>query len=627
MAELEKTILNVPNLPNHIQGDGRYLISLLKSFLEQTAEQVNLANGFSAEDIQAETEGAVQTPRNFFLSFTRLGGEFSWSHINDIASLAYYELRTDKNIGDDTGLLERTVNNSSTKMSVNAIDTVYLYAFNRDGEYSNPAELVYSKPRPDAPTNIAITKSADGSLISFSEIPTNCIGANIYIDGVTYTSYDNIYIFKGNLSSGNIDTIEVAFFDDFGDGEAGVLYLTLPDVTGLLVERNNSELDFYWNPLNIYNIKYVVKVCNELSWEKGTELFRTATNDKNRILYPNSGTYYLMVKAYDENGNYSKNASYQLMTTPIEIDKNIILENNQQDLFFSGNKINLYYDPVLEGVTLEREAFVGEYLFDVSLLQKYRARNWLEADTAVYVTDNNVVWDDALFNWDSAEQPWAGIIGNADGITVKQQISTYKGLDEDDAFVARLDGKLVAETGEEPLLAIGADDYRSGRWLQGLQIDQTTKLAYKLANVDDTFSLVFNLRITAVLPDTVLLVLETDNGEWLRLGYTQSDNKLKLVDSNGVSVDVDSFISWSVNTKSKPTFKDSTYRWHETLSTFGSVFNHGAISDWLTLGITQSEDTRKVFIYSYNEQLGLQGEVSVVPLGRFTGLYCYPKLT
>jgi hypothetical protein len=53
MAELEKTILNVPNLPNHIQGDGRYLMSLLKSFLEQTAEQVNLANGFSAEDIQA----------------------------------------------------------------------------------------------------------------------------------------------------------------------------------------------------------------------------------------------------------------------------------------------------------------------------------------------------------------------------------------------------------------------------------------------------------------------------------------------------------------------------------------------------------------------------------------------
>ena len=303
MAELEKTILNVPNLPNHIQGDGRYLMSLLKSFLEQTAEQVNLANGFSAEDIQAETEGAVQTPRNFFLSFTRLGGEFSWSHINDIASLAYYELRTDKNIGDDSGLLERTVNNSSTKMSVNAIDTVYLYAFNRDGEYSNPAELVYSKPRPDAPTNIAITKSADGSLISFSEIPSNCIGANIYIDGVTYTSYDNIYIFKSNLSSGNIDTIDVAFFDDFGDGEAGVLYLTLPDVTGLLVERNNSELDFYWDALNIYNIKYVVKVCNELSWEKGTELFRTATNDKNRILYPNSGTYYLMVKAYDENGN------------------------------------------------------------------------------------------------------------------------------------------------------------------------------------------------------------------------------------------------------------------------------------------------------------------------------------
>ena len=624
MADLEKTILEVPNLPNHIQGDGRYLMSLLKSFLEQTATQVNLANGFSAEDIQAETEGAVQTPRNFFLSFTRLGGEFTWSHINDVGSLAYYELRTDKNVGDNDGLLERTLENSSRKMSVNASDTVYLYAFNLDGEYSTPAEIAYNKPRPDAPTNIGITKSTDGSLISFSEIPTNCIGANIYINDTVYTAYDNIYIVKGELSSGNVDSIRVAFFDDFGDGEAGIMYLTLPDVTGFLVERNNSELDFYWDALNIYNVKYVVKVCNELSWEKGTELFRTSTNDKNRILYPNSGTYYLMVKAYDENGNYSKNATYQVMTTPVEIDKNIILSLNQQDLFYSGNKINVYYDPTLDGVTLEREAFVGEYLFDVSLIEKYRARNWLETEVAVYATENNIIWDDALTIWDDSNTSWAGIVGNSDGISSKQQIATHKGLTEDDAFVARLNGNTKTEDNRNPVIAVGADDFRNGRWLQGLYVGQATKLGYSLVDVDETFSFTFNLRITAVLADTTLCVLQTSDGQWLRLDYMQTQNRLELVDSKGKTISIECYPSWSINTNTRPTFIDSKYMWWETLSTFGSVYNYGAISDWLTFGISQTENTRKLFVYSYSEQTGLQGELNAEPIGKFTSLYCYP---
>lgn len=52
MAEEKATILRVPDLPNVVKGDGRYLMTLLRDFLAQTAHEVNLANGFSAEDIQ-----------------------------------------------------------------------------------------------------------------------------------------------------------------------------------------------------------------------------------------------------------------------------------------------------------------------------------------------------------------------------------------------------------------------------------------------------------------------------------------------------------------------------------------------------------------------------------------------
>ena len=134
-GEVQKaTKITLPELPVTVQGDGRYLMSLLKPFLEETAKQVNLANGFEQEDIEDKPEGAVQTPRNFRLTFTRLGGEFTWDHIYDIENLAFYELRTDTAVGEEDGLLERTVNSSSTIMPVTAVGHVYLYAFNKDGE-------------------------------------------------------------------------------------------------------------------------------------------------------------------------------------------------------------------------------------------------------------------------------------------------------------------------------------------------------------------------------------------------------------------------------------------------------------------------------------------------------------
>ena len=78
MAEEKATILRVPDLPNVVKGDGRYLMTLLRDFLAQTAHEVNLANGFSAEDIQKADEGKIPAPKNFFLSFDRLGGVLTW---------------------------------------------------------------------------------------------------------------------------------------------------------------------------------------------------------------------------------------------------------------------------------------------------------------------------------------------------------------------------------------------------------------------------------------------------------------------------------------------------------------------------------------------------------------------
>ena len=104
MADLEKEIIKAPELPNVVKGDGRYVMSQLRKFLKEMAIQVNLANGFTADEIQPSDSGYA-APANFVLQFDSLGGHFSWRHVTYLEELAYYEIRTDDHVGSSVGLL------------------------------------------------------------------------------------------------------------------------------------------------------------------------------------------------------------------------------------------------------------------------------------------------------------------------------------------------------------------------------------------------------------------------------------------------------------------------------------------------------------------------------------------
>lgn len=591
--ELQKRILNLPSLPNTVQGDGRYLMSLLKNFLEQATLQVNLANGFSAEEINP-SQSAYPTPRDFFLSFSRLGGVFSWSRIADESNLAYYELRTDKNVGSAYNLLDRTTDNNSTKMPLSYSSTVYLYAVSKDAVASNPSELAYTKARPDAPTDISLTVTNEGTLITFLEIPLDCIGATIYIDNVPYTSTDNIFLLKE--APATIDKVEVAYFDQFGEGEHGVLYITLPDVTGFLVERNGSELDFYWDALNVYGVSYVVRVGREPDWGKGVELFKTKTNDKNRYIYPNTGEYYLMVKAVGEHGNYSRNAAFYFVGNDQDIHRNVILRFNQEDTLYAGNKLNMYYDPTVGGVTLEREATRGEYVFEVNLPQKYRARNWLEFNPLISL-DSDTEWDDLNLQWDDLEHlAWAGELGDLETAEFRKQIAYPKENDILSLFDARLNGDLKAVTGETPIESKNANDFKPGRWASGLYMSQLTQLAYKLGKLPSDFTFSFCLKVLDGIDDTVIAVILDDKGHKLEIGYESYGNKFYVRCSDAVDIYLNNPLK------------------HDR--------------DWLTFAFTQGELTRALFIHSYGVNTTVSEEVKATPIdfNENTNLYCYPFL-
>ena len=161
MAEIHKKVLHTPTLPAAIQGDGRYLLSLLRSFLVEQTTQINAANKFTADDVDADKEGKILSPRNFRLTFSRLGGLLQWDHSLDAKNLNYYEVRTNKNIGSEFGLLERTTLAESYRLPASYVGRIFLFAIDKQGQVSHPAELSYTKARPTKPRDVAMTKTQE----------------------------------------------------------------------------------------------------------------------------------------------------------------------------------------------------------------------------------------------------------------------------------------------------------------------------------------------------------------------------------------------------------------------------------------------------------------------------------
>lgn len=590
MADLEKEIVKAPELPNVVKGDGRYVMSQLRKFLKEMALQVNLANGFTADEIQPSDSGYA-APANFVLQFDSLGGHFSWRHVTYLEELAYYEIRTDDHVGSSVGLLERTTETKSDVMPPSSVGRVYLYAVLKDGTYSSASVLSYNKARPEAPQDISMTKNEQGILVTYTFVPLDCIGAHIYINGVMYETDDNLFLYTGDADS--VSRIEVAYYDSFGEGERGYLNLVIPNVSNFIVERNGAMLDFQWDSVDVYNVGYVVKVANVPVWDTGVELFRT-TRTKNKLEYPNQGDIYFMIKAYDPHGVYSDDAVWYLLTTVDDASRNHIVDFDQYETRYSGNKINMYYDDTAGGLRITDDAFTGEYVFKGVLPQTYRARNWHEeqvssvenSDTRVVDLDFSIVDDESLYT-----TCVGGVIGDVDSVELRAQISRYVGNDSEDLFLIPLNGTLSSTTGEEPIESQHADVFDYGRYDLGLSVDDLTRLKYSFTNRNETFGFIFHVKIlnlpercvfAKISYDTSLVTVRgmafpltddrcaqpvssfsTANG-WLEIGY---DGMFYAEDSSGARIELEADVR---------------------------------SPDWLSFGLSQGTDSRTLYLKNMN---------------------------
>ena len=578
MADIQKKVLHAPNLPAAIQGDGRYLLSLLRSILTEQAVQINAANSFTSDDVNADKEGKVLSPRNFRLTFSRLGGLLQWDHSLDAKDLNYYEVRTNRNVGSEFGLLERTTLAQSDRLPPTYAGHIFLFAIDKQGQVSHPSELSYTKARPTKPRDVALTKTQEGTLITFLDIPIDCIGAYVYINEVRYSSVDNLFLYTDGAI---IERLRVAYYDQYGEGESEVVYCVMPNVENFVVERNGTHLDFSWDPLSIYNVRYEVKVGVTPDWDKALTIFTTKLN-KHRYVYPNTGRYYMLVKAIDEHDNYSRNAAYFLLTNKTDIHKNVIIRLDQEKNGYPGIKTNLYYDKAREALLLEKDALRGEYLIDVTLPQKYRARNWLEA-SVIGETNSDLVWDDLDFAWDSEEAAntmWNGTVGDLRGVEVLHEIARQNTLD-----IARF---LVVIPLDGSLAATGATidrqknvTYATSRWTQGLHLSWKSDVSYRV-QIPEQFSMMFWIRLYDGLPDTRILALTGANR--LVLEYDRRLNEFQLIGSDGVYV------------RATIAFRPN---------------------DCIAIGIVQEAAVRRLFLYSLSGDVYAEVSASARPLGSF----------
>jgi hypothetical protein len=582
MADIQKKVLHAPNLPAAIQGDGRYLLHVLRSILTEQAVQINAANSFTADDVDADKEGKILSPRNFRLTFSRLGGLLQWDHSLDAKDLNYYEVRTNKNIGSPKGLLERTTLTESKILPPSYIGHIFLFAIDKKGRVSNSTEIQYTKTRPPSPRDVAMTKMQEGTLITFLEIPLDCIGAHIYVNDTLYESADNIFLYTGEAV---INRVSVAYYDQFGDGVFYTVYCVVPDVENFIVERNGAQLDFHWDPLPIYNVRYEVKVGVAPDWDKALTIFTTKLN-KHRFVYPNTGRYYMLVKAFDEHDNYSKNAVYFLLTNKTDIHKNVIIRLDQEKTGYNGNKINLYYDKAREALLLEKDVMRGEYLIDITLPQTYRARNWLEA-SVVGEANDDLVWDDLDFEWDSEEAEntmWNGTVGDLKGVDVVHEIARY---DQKDAarFLAIIpfDGSDDA-TGAALHSKTGAT-FTPSRWGQGVRLSRDLSLEYHIDKPTRLFSMMFWIRLRDGLPSTRFLKIGSN--KQLYLQYDANTDMFQFVGDDSVTI--------QTHVPFKP-------------------------NDCIAVGIVQEASMRRLFLYSLATNVCVEESVTASPIGAFETL-------
>lgn len=155
-------------------------------------------------------------PDGFGITFGTVS-TVSWNEVTN-TDIAWYEVRLDDHPGLQTdGLLATTTSTQTIIPLTERSGTLYLYAKNALGKYSDAAILQYNKAKPKRPGMPAVNESLGGFGVRVESIPSGCIGMNVYInDEVNIRTVNNTLAYT---CPAGLYNVSAAFYDLFGEGE------------------------------------------------------------------------------------------------------------------------------------------------------------------------------------------------------------------------------------------------------------------------------------------------------------------------------------------------------------------------------------------------------------------------
>lgn len=182
------------------------------------------------------------TPDGFTVDFGATAAA-TWKEVTN-TDISYYEIRLDNHPGvEGASLLARTNSLKASLTLTSRTGTLYLYACNALGKYSDPAILKYSKSLPPTPAVPKLTATIGGFGIMAGAIPNGCIGMAIYIDSQDVIRTPN-NVYSCTCGAG-VYAVRLAYYDLFGEGGKSdeALVTVKVEIDGSMIKNEAISLD------------------------------------------------------------------------------------------------------------------------------------------------------------------------------------------------------------------------------------------------------------------------------------------------------------------------------------------------------------------------------------------------
>lgn len=280
-----------------------YGVSTMPDFAPQTTITVALKSNIP------------NTPDGFSIDF----GEqaiASWNEVTN-TDIALYEVRLDTNAGEETAALLARTNGLSVLVPITERQgTLYLFAKNAMGKYSEPAILMYKKAEPPKPKAPTVTSKLGGMAITAEPVPNGCKGINYYINDVLLYSVNNIITYTCDAG---IYDVTVAYVDMFGVGPQS-------DKTRCVVEVKISGDMLEDEAITLSKVDANIKASLDKVETNAEGLLELSKNTNDNFLHINQSIDGIntVINSHDESIS-------QLNITASELNSIIVSNKNAQD--------------------------------------------------------------------------------------------------------------------------------------------------------------------------------------------------------------------------------------------------------------------------------------------------------